>query len=252
MSGLMMSAPYAEGPVTLEVVGGKARQAYVGITREVMISFGVEVERDGMVYRVEPGVYRAREFRVEPDASGASYFFAAAALAGGRVRVLGLGSNSTQGDMRFLEVLREMGCEVEVDEEYAEVRGPEKLRGVEVDMNDFSDTFITLAAIAPFAEGPTTIKNVEHTRRQETDRISAVASELSRLGVEVGEKRDGLRISPGEVRPARVETHDDHRIAMAFALVGLKVPGIKIKNPACVTKTMPDYFERLELLRRGE
>lgn len=260
MSGAMISAVYAREPVTLEVSGG-VRQSYVGITRDVMRSFGVEVEKvegekddGGTAYSVRPGVYRAREFRIEPDASGASYFFAAAALTGGRARVPGLGSGSTQGDLRFVEVLRGMGCEVEVGESGVEVRGPEKLRGVEVDMNDFSDTFITLAAIAPFAEGPTVIKNIEHTRHQETDRISAVATELSRLGVEVEEKRDGMRILPGRtLRPegSLVETYDDHRIAMAFALIGLRVPGIRIKDPACVSKTMPDYFERLDLLRQS-
>lgn len=156
---------------------------------------------------------------------------------------------STQGDLRFVEVLREMGCAVKIAPDYVEVRGTGKLRGVEVDMNEFSDTMITLSAIAPFAEGPTRITNIEHTRHQETDRISAVATELARMGVRVEEKRDGLRIMPGEVRPALVRTYGDHRIAMAFAVTGLVAPGITIQDPGCVTKTFPEYFERLDALR---
>jgi 3-phosphoshikimate 1-carboxyvinyltransferase len=142
-----------------------------------------------------------------------------------------------------------MGCEVEVASDFVEVRGPERLRGVEVDMNAFSDTMMSLAVIAPFAGTPTVIKNVEHTRHQETDRISAVATELGRLGVEVEESRDGLRVTPGPVRPAAVETYGDHRMAMAFAVAGLVAPGISIRDPGCVTKTFPDYFRRLESLR---
>ncbi|HEX2182561.1 MAG TPA: hypothetical protein VHH10_09760, partial [Rubrobacteraceae bacterium] len=146
-------------------------------------------------------------------------------------------------------VLGEMGCEVEVGEESVEVRGDGRLRGVEVDMNAFSDTMITLSAIAPFASTPTVIKNVEHTRYQETDRVSAVVRELRRLGISVEERRDGLRITPGTVRPAVVETYGDHRMAMAFAVTGLVAPGVRIRDPGCVTKTFPDYFERLDALR---
>ena len=165
------------------------------------------------------------------------------------MRIPGLGAGSTQGDLRFAEVLGEMGCEVEVGEDHVEVRGPDRLRGVEVDMNAFSDTMITLSAIAPFASTPSLITNVEHTRYQETDRLSAVATELGRLGIAVEEGRDRLRITPGTIRPAVVQTYDDHRLAMAFAVTGLLAPGIRIQNPGCVTKTFPDYFERLESLR---
>src|SRR3712207_1399568 len=142
-----------------------------------------------------------------------------------------------------------MGCGVEVAEDWVEVRGTERLRGVEVDMNAFSDTMITLAAIAPFASTPTVIRNVGHTRYQETDRISAVADELRRLGIAVEEGRDRLHITPGSVRPASVETYGDHRMAMAFAVVGLVAPGIRLRDPGCVAKTFPDYFERLDALR---
>jgi 3-phosphoshikimate 1-carboxyvinyltransferase len=248
VSGLLMAAPYAKEPVVLEV-RGRQEWPYVGITVAVMQAFGVKVEVGEGWLAVEPAGYRALEYEVEPDASGASYFMAAAAVTGGRVRILGLGAGSTQGDLRFAEVLREMGCEVEVAPDSVEVRGPARLRGVEVDMNAFSDTMMTLAAIAPFASTPTVIKNVEHTRQQETDRISAVATELGRLGVEVEEARDGLLIAPGPVRPSSVETYGDHRMAMAFAVTGLAAPGIRIRDPGCVTKTFPDYFLRLKSLR---
>jgi 3-phosphoshikimate 1-carboxyvinyltransferase len=250
LSGLLMAAPYAEEPVVLEVEGGLVSRPYVGITLGVMRDFGIEVVEEGRDrFIVSPGVYEPRKYVVEPDASGASYFFAAAALTGGRVRVPGLGSSSSQGDLGFVEVLEEMGCEAEIGANYVEVRGPERLRGIEVDMNGISDTMITLAAIAPFASSPTTIKNVAHTRAQETDRIAAVARELTRLGVEVEERPDGLKITPGPVSPGTVHTYDDHRMAMAFSLLGLVVPGIRIQNPSCVTKTLPDYFQRLEALR---
>ncbi len=248
VSGLLMAAPYAGEPVVLEVEG-REEWPYVGITVAVMRAFGVEVEVGEGWFAVGPEVYRAREYAVEPDASGASYFMAAAAVTGGRVKIPGLGVRSTQGDLRFAGVLREMGCRVELTADAVEVEGPGRLRGVEVDMNAFSDTMITLAAIAPFAETPTVIKNVGHTRHQETDRLSAVATELGRLGVTVEEGRDWLRVTPGRVGATTVETYGDHRMAMAFAVTGLVAPGIRIRDPGCVTKTFPDYFNRLESLR---
>lgn len=250
LSGLLMAAPYADEEVVLELEGEIVSKPYVGITTEVMCAFGVEVKVDDGYRRftVSPSFYRAREYSVEPDASGASYFMAAAAVTGGRVTIPGLGAGSSQGDLRFAEVLRSMGCAVRTEQTSIQVEGPRRLRGVEVDMNEFSDTMMTLAAIAPFADGPTTITNVWHTRHQETDRLSAVATELARLGVEVREDRDGLRIIPGPIRPDVVHTHGDHRMAMAFAVTGLAAPGIRIRDPACVTKTFPDYFHRLESL----
>jgi len=249
VSGLLMAAPYAREPVVLEIEG-RAEWPYVGITAEVMRAFGVEVgiEEGFRRLAVEPGFYLAREYAVEPDASAASYFLAAAAVTGGCVRIPGLGAESPQGDLRFAEVLGRMGCEVEIAPDFVEVRGPERLRGVEVDMGAFSDTMLTLSAIAPFAEGPTTIRNVGHTRHQETDRIAAIAAELGRLGVHVEEAPGSLRISPGPVNPAAVHTYGDHRMAMAFAVTGLVAPDIRIREPGCVTKTFPDYFQRLDAL----
>jgi len=249
ISGLLMAAPYAKAPVTLHPVGRK-EWPYVGITVALMRAFGVEVdEAANGRFTVAPALYSSREYEVEPDASGASYFMAAAAVTGGRVRIPGLGASSPQGDLRFAGVLRDMGCRVEIASDFVEVQGPDHLRCVEVDMNAFSDTMITLSAIAPFAEGPTTIKNVGHTRLQESDRLSAVATELTRLGVKTQTTSSFIRIIPNKIRPGVVRTYGDHRMAMAFAITGLVASGIRIRDPGCVTKTFPGYFGALESLR---
>jgi 3-phosphoshikimate 1-carboxyvinyltransferase len=257
LSGLLLAAPYAKNPVTLQVRGELVSRPYVGITLDVMRAFGVnpKVSDDLSTFHIESNVYEPREYAVEPDASAASYFMAAAAVTGGRIRVEGLASGSNQGDLRFAEVLRQMGCEVDLAPDHVRVRGPGTLRGVTVDMNEFSDTMMTLAAIAPFANGPTHITGIAHTRLQETDRVSAVAAELARLGVTVTETHDSLHIIPkthnggGVIRPATVRTYGDHRMAMAFAVTGLVASGVSISDPACVTKTFPRYFDTLAALR---
>jgi 3-phosphoshikimate 1-carboxyvinyltransferase len=248
VSGLLMAAPYAEAPVTLYPEGRK-QWPYVGITAALMRAFGVEVARANCRFAVDPAFYTAQDYEVEPDASGASYFMAAAAVTGGRVRIPGLGSSSPQGDLRFAEVLRDMGCRVEIAAHTTEVTGPDRLQGVEVDMNAFSDTMITLSAIAPFAQGPTTIKNVAHTRLQETDRLRAVETELNRLGICTQTTLSSIRIIPGKIRPGVVQTYGDHRMAMAFAITGLVASGIRLGDPECVSKTFPGYFGTLEALR---
>jgi len=248
VSGLLLASPHATRRVTL-LAEGRKEWPYVGITVALMREFGVGVETSGGCFAVAPSVYRARDYEVEPDASGASYFMAAAAVTRGRVKIPALGSASTQGDLRFAGVLRDMGCRVEITQDHVEVQGPDRLRGVEVDMNAFSDTMITLSAIAPFATGPTTIKNIAHTRLQETDRLSAVATELSRLGIKTQTTPSSIHIIPNPVRPAAIETYGDHRMAMAFAVTGLVVPGVRIRDPGCVTKTFPGYFGLLESLR---
>ena len=248
ISGLLMAAPYAAAPVTL-LAEGRKEWPYVGITVALMRAFGVEVDQVKGCFAVVPASYAARDYEVEPDASGASYFMAAAAVTGGRVRIPGLGSSSPQGDLRFAEVLRDTGCKVEIASDFVEIQGPERLRGVEVDMNAFSDTMITLSAIAPFATTPTTIKNVAHTRLQETDRLAAVAAELNRLGIQTRTTPSSICIIPGQVRPGVVRTYGDHRMAMAFAVTGLVASGIRILDPGCVTKTFPGYFGALESLR---
>ena len=248
VSGLLMASPYADAPVTLHPEGRK-EWPYVGITVALMRAFGVEVDEANGRFTVAPALYSSREYEVEPDASGASYFMAAAAVTGGCVRIPGLGSSSPQGDLRFAGVLRDMGCRVEIAPHSIEVIGPDRLQGIEVDMNAFSDTMITLAAISPFATSPTTIKNVGHTRLQETDRLSAVATELNRLGVKTQTTASSIRIIPDIVKPGVIRTYGDHRMAMAFAITGLVASGIRIGDPECVAKTFPGYFGALESLR---
>lgn len=250
LSGLLMAAPYAASPVEIELDSELVSQPYVTMTLEVMRAFGVNVASEGLRrFRVERGQYQGREYDIEPDASAASYFFAAAAIAGGTARVLGLTKNSLQGDVRFVEVLARMGCRVDYGADTITVTGGD-LRGVDVDMNDISDTVQTLAAVALFADGPTTVRGVGHIRHKETDRIGALATELRKLGASVVETDDGLRITPGPLHGAEISTYNDHRMAMSLALVGLRVPGIVILDPGCTAKTYPDYFADLGSIRR--
>jgi len=212
----------------------------------------VEVTRqDYERFSIPQAMYLPKEaYAIEPDASAASYFFAAPAILGGTVRVEGLTRRSKQGDIAFLDILQQMGCVVEEGADYLKVTGPASLRGVDVDMRNVSDTAQTLAAIAPFASSPTRIRGIGFIRSKETDRVGAMCAELARLGVEVQEEPDGLTIQPcASMRPARVRTYNDHRMAMAFALVGLRIAGLSLENPACVSKTFPGYFEVLESLR---
>jgi 3-phosphoshikimate 1-carboxyvinyltransferase len=256
LSALLMSAPCANAAVELALRGSVVSEPYVAMTLRVMAEFGVEVEAlRAAGYRVRSQTYRGRAFAIEPDASAASYFFAAAAITGGEVTVEGLSHESLQGDVRFVEVLEQMGCDVCWGSASITVQGG-PLHGVDVDMNDISDTAQTLAAVAVFADGPTRIRNIAHVRLKETDRIRAVVTELDRLGIEVQEHEDGLTIRPpsdcpSRIRPALVQTYDDHRMAMSFALIGLRAPGIRISDPACVGKTYPEFFNDLAAACRG-
>ena len=249
LTALLLIAPYAKNDVEIRVVGER-EMPYIDITLAVMAAFGVKVVSEGYRYfRIEEGQrYQPRTYNVEPDASNASYFFAAAALTGGRVTVQHLSLDSMQGDVQFVQILEKMGCQVTVSESGITLTGPRQLKGVDADMRAISDTALTLAAIAPFADSKVTLRNIEHTRWQETDRIHAMVTELRKLGVPVIEHQDGLEISPSPVTPAAIDTYQDHRMAMAFALVGLKANGIRINDPECVSKTFPNYFEVLEQL----
>lgn len=253
LSALLMAAPYAQDDVEIVLEGRLVESPYVEMTLSVMEAFGVRVEREGLRRFLvrSGGCYRAREYAIEPDASAAAYFFAAAAVTGGRVRVPGLSASSLQGDARFVDLLEEMGCRVVRGESFLEVVGTGVLRGIAADLSEMSDQTMTLAAIAPFADGPTRIRGVAHIRHQESDRLAATATELRRLGQDVEESDDGLVILPKPLRPAVVQTYDDHRMAMAFAVIGLRAPGIAIADPGCVAKTFPHFFDRLENLRPG-
>ncbi len=251
-SSLLLVAPYAAKDVGLTVTGNLVGAPFVDMTLALMERHGVLAARSGNRIRVACGQrYRGGEMPIEPDATAASYFLAAAALLGGEVTVPGLGAGSLQGDVAFADVLAEMGAEVRVGATGITVVG-RALGGVDRDFRAISDTFLTAAALAPFASSPTRIRGIGHTRRQETDRVSAVARELSRLGVRVEESEDELRIEPSLPHAGEVETYGDHRMAMSFALIGLRVPGIRIRNPRCVEKTFPDFFRHLESLRPPE
>ncbi len=254
LSGLLMAAPSADGPVTVEVAGELVSKPYVDLTAAVMAAFGVEVQRDGYArFRLDaPRAYTGRTYAVEPDASSASYFLAAAAATGGRVTVQGLARTSAQGDARFPGILRAMGCEVVWTDDGVTVTGPDRLSGLRIDMNAMPDMVLTLAPLALVARGRTVIENVANLRVKESDRLSALATELKRLGAKVEERPDGLAITPPKtIRPAEVATYNDHRIAMGMAVVGLVVGGVRIADPKCVAKTYPGFFEDLERLAGG-
>jgi 3-phosphoshikimate 1-carboxyvinyltransferase len=258
LSGLLLAAPCAEGSETrIQIEGPILSAPYIQITTSMVAAFGgiVDAVEGGTRYLVSgcQQYHALTRYAVEPDASAATYFWAAAAITGGRVRVEGIGRRALQGDAAFVDVLEAMGCRVTRGDDFIEVAGGSAgLSGVTWDMNAISDTVMTLAAVAPFADGPTTIENVAHIRHKETDRLRAVATELMRLGVRVDERADGLMIYPAaRIRPATVQTYDDHRMAMAFALIGLRAPGVVIADPGCVAKTFPDYFERLRDLTAG-
>ena len=247
LSGLLMAAPGAAAPVTLEVDGTLVSQPYIRLTLSVMESFGVDVKTDERLSGftiAAPQAYRAQEYEVEPDASAASYFWAAAAIAGGSVTVEGLSARSLQGDVAFVDCLESMGCDVQRAADSITVVGC-PLHGIDVDMNAISDTVQTLAVVALFADGPTTIRNVGHIRHKETDRIGAVATELRKLGATVDEREDGLSVVPGKLRGATIKTYDDHRMAMSFALAGLRQAGVRINDPDCTRKTYPQFFDDL-------
>jgi 3-phosphoshikimate 1-carboxyvinyltransferase len=248
VSALLMPAPLWKKGLRLTIIGEVARP-FIDMTLAMMKRWGAAATReDGTLVVAGGQSYRAQIFPVEPDASSASYFAAASALCGGIVRIPKLRRDSVQGDIGFLGLLEQMGTTVTWFGDGVEIRGTGELRGIDVDMSAMPDMAPTLAAIAPFASSPTTIRNVAFIRHHESDRIRALATELGRLGAAVAEREDGLTISPSKLRPATIETYDDHRIAMSFAAVGLKLAGLRIKNPACVSKTFPDFFAKLASL----
>lgn len=253
VSAVLMTAPYARADVVLEPVDGVVvSRPYVDLTLQVMEAFGAEAGwRDGgRALAVKAGArYRGRRFAIEPDASAAAYPFAAAAIAGGVVRVPGVPADSLQSDFRLLDILERMGCTVSREGDTVAVRGPEgPLRAVDVDMNDLPDAVLALAVVALFAEGTTRIRNVANLRIKETDRLAALETELRKLGARARAGPDWLEIEPGPLRGAEIDTYDDHRMAMSFALAGLRIPGVVIRDPGCVAKTWPSYFDALARL----
>jgi 3-phosphoshikimate 1-carboxyvinyltransferase len=249
-SAILMAGAHARDGVRVNVADELVSRPYLDMTSAVAGAFGIEIEnRDYRQFRVAPGqVSRGVDYAVEADASAATYFLAAGALCGGPVRVVGLSAQSVQGDVGFARTLEEMGAKVTWGPDWIGV-AEGSLRGVDADYADMSDAAPTLAVVAAFAEGTTTIRGVGHMRHKETDRVAALAAELGRVGIEVTELEDGLHITGGRPHGASIPTYDDHRMAMSFALVGLRTPGVRIQDPGCVSKTYPEFFTDLEALR---
>ncbi|ROQ65652.1 3-phosphoshikimate 1-carboxyvinyltransferase [Streptomyces sp. 840.1] len=245
LTALLMLGPLTETGLRITVTE-LVSAPYIEITLAMMRAFGVEVTRGGPggnVFTVPPGGYRATTYAVEPDASTASYFFAAAAVTGGEVTVPGLGAGALQGDLGFVGVLSRMGAEVRTTADSTTVRSTGKLHGLTVNMRDISDTMPTLAAIAPYASGPVRIEDVGNTRVKECDRLEACAANLRRMGITVGTGPDWIEIRPGTPRAAKIATHGDHRIVMSFAVAALRTPGLTCDDPGCVRKTYPRFHE---------
>jgi 3-phosphoshikimate 1-carboxyvinyltransferase len=264
LSGLMLAAPISGRVCEIAVMGELVSRPYVEMTAQMIRDFGVEVElvdqgQEGLLCRIDGRTgYKSRQYAIEPDASAASYFWAAAAITGGEVTVVGLGPDALQGDVGFVDCLEKMGCRVDRHADRITVLGPQRLRGIDVDMNSISDTVQTLSVVALFADGPTRVRGVAHNRYKETDRIGDLARELRKLGAVVTETEDGMIIDPARVvvesaeasaeSPSAVilDTYDDHRMAMSLALAGLRLPDVRIRNPSCTGKTYPDFFADLE------
>ena len=249
LSALMLMAPCTDKGLEITVTGGLVSRPYIDLTVDVMARFGIDVHRDGYHrFSIKGGqTYRPGTHRVEADCSQAGYFWAAAAITGSRIKVKHIPADSRQGDIGIARVLEKMGCRMETAADGIAVAGG-PLSAVRVDMSAMPDVVPTLAVVAAFAEGTTVIENVAHLREKESDRLAAVAAELLKMGVNAVVTEDGLRITGGAPRGAVIDTYDDHRIAMSFALAGLRVPGMVIRNEGCVAKSFPDFWDVFEAL----
>lgn len=256
LSALLMTAPTHFDELDIQLTGTRSALSYVKMTEQMMKQFGhagVIREADDRYQVMTGGGYHARNYVVEPDVSAACYFYAMAAITGGECCVRNMHQDSLQGDMKFLRVLEQMGCQLAWGEKGLVLTGPEPghLKGIEVDMSDFSDQTLTLAAIAPYADSPVHIRNVGHIRGQECDRLHAICENLGRMNIRCEEYEGGVKIYPGMPKPAQIETYQDHRVAMAFAVTGVRTDGIVISDPMCCRKTFENYFEVLEDLTTG-
>ncbi len=250
LTSLLMAAPFARRPTEIQVIGEQVSKPYIEITLDAMKRFGVEVEHhDLQEFRVPTARYVSPgEFLVEGDASSATYFLAAGAIAGGPVRVHGVGRESVQGDVAFTRVLEAMGAKIDIGDDWIEARAPQgKLKAIDMDLNAIPDAAMTAAAVALFAEGTSVIRNVYNLRVKETDRINALATELRKLGAQVEAGNDYLEITPpASLNPATIDTYDDHRMAMSLSLAALGDADIQMRDPECVSKTFPEYFDVFE------
>lgn len=254
LSALLMTGCMCENGIDIEITSEKKTGSYIDITRKMVEEFGGEISFDGVTYSVARKPYIPMEYQIEPDVSAACYFYAMAAMYGVKALVNNVHFDSTQGDIRFVKLLGDMGCKVEDTDKGIEVIGPDRGKGQQLngidylDMNNFSDQALTLANVAAFANTATTIGNIAHIRGQECDRLNAIAVNLKAMGIEVEEKEDSITVYPGEVHAADIETFEDHRVAMSFTLPGLTGAGIVIKNPLCCSKTFENYFDIIDTL----
>jgi 3-phosphoshikimate 1-carboxyvinyltransferase len=250
VTALMLIGPALPAGLEIRLTSPLVSRPYVAITAAVMADFGIDgAEVGAEVIRVPHGTYRARDHRIEPDASSASYPLAAAAICGGRVRVEGLGTAALQGDAAFADLLGAMGCTVErTDDAVTVSRAGQPLVGIDIDMSDISDLVPTVATVAAFATTPTRIRGVGFIRGKESDRLGDLAAELARLGITAVEHADGLEVLPSSPHAGTVDTHHDHRLAMALSLVGLVTPGVVVRDPAVVSKSWPDWWGVLDRL----
>ncbi len=247
LSALMMIGCMCKNGLEVEITSDKKTGSYIDITKNMVEEFGGSISFDGKTYIIEPKTYNIEEYQVEPDVSAACYFYGIAAIYGCKALVYNVHFNSTQGDIRFIKVLEEMGCKVSDTIEGIEVIGPKKLKGIEnVDMNNFSDQALTLANVAIFADSPTTISNISHIRGQECDRLNAIAQNLTKMGIKVEEREDSITIYPGEFESVEIETFEDHRVAMSFTMSGMGEKSLRILNPMCCRKTFENYFEIID------
>ncbi|HET7656733.1 MAG TPA: 3-phosphoshikimate 1-carboxyvinyltransferase [Bacillales bacterium] len=248
ISGVLMAAPYANEVVTVHVTDHIVQHAYVHITIEMMKQFGVEVEAssDLQTMKVQPAHYIGQDLTLEADASTTCYFLALAAITGGKMRIKNMTYESSQPDIKFVDILEEMGCTVTREKDYLEIAGTNQLKGGKtISMKEMSDQALTLAVVSIFADAPVTITEVAHIRHHESDRIKAVCESLERLGIRTDEHDDGLTVYPGTPQPAILDSYDDHRVAMALSLIGARIHGIKVSDPGCVSKTCPTYYDLL-------
>ena len=250
ISALLLAAPCFPDQLELNIDGDLVSRPYIDMTISVMQAFGAQIQRvNDRRYVVSPTGYRNSRYEIEPDASAASYFFAAAAISGGSITVEGLGSRSIQGDTGFVDIVEKMGAKVVRSDNALSVTGTGSLIGIDASMKEISDTVPTLAAIAPLASGPTVISDVAFIAQKESDRVTALITELRKIGVQAEKTETGMVIYPGEVQKGTIHTYDDHRIAMAFSILGLVVPGITLDSPQCVAKTFPSFFDVLDQVR---
>ncbi len=249
LTSILLSSPYFKNDTCVHIQGDLTSKSYANITLDIMKTFGVHVENESYQrFKIKAGDrYKAQTYRVESDWSSASYFLAAAAVTGGEMTLTDINPGSVQGDAQFTSVLEKMGCRVEKKATALHIKG-NSLRGITINMNNMPDVVQTLAVTALFAKGETVIQGIGNLRIKETDRISALATELTRLGARVKAGEDYLIVKPGDYAGAEIETYNDHRMAMSFAVAGLKIPGVRIKNPNCVEKSFPDFFQRFQEL----